>query len=169
MLLLGVMFLVMAFFVMQLDFGQVVLILFGWGVIYFVAGALMVLLIGFAGVAVAGGVLVYNVSEYFACWIDGFLASEVDLRMQFYYVYIAIQEGGFWGVGVGEGQVKWVLPDAYTDFIIVVVAEEYGLVLVLFIIALFGIVAIWSLLRLTRECDIFICFAGMGLVCMFSA
>ena len=39
--------------------------------------------------------------------------------------------------GVGEGAVKWALPDAHTDFIIAVAAEEYGLVLVLIIIALF--------------------------------
>jgi cell division protein FtsW len=33
--------------------------------------------------------------------------------------------------------VKWSLPDAHTDFIIAVAAEEYGLILVLVIIALY--------------------------------
>jgi cell division protein FtsW len=160
---------VMALLAMQPDFGQAALILFGWGVIYFVAGAPMVLLIGLAGAAVAGGVFAYNASEHFARRIDGFLAPEVDPRTQLYYAHTAIQEGGFWGVGVGEGQVKRVLPDAHTDFIIAVAAEEYGLVLVLFIIALFATVAIRSLLRLIRERDIFIRLAGTGLVCMFSA
>jgi len=166
---LGVTLFVMALLAMQPDFGQAALILFGWGVIYFVAGAPMVLLIGLAGAAVAGGVFAYNASEHFARRIDGFLAPEVDPRTQLYYAHTAIQEGGFWGVGVGEGQVKRVLPDAHTDFIIAVAAEEYGLVLVLFIIALFATVAIRSLLRLTRERDIFIRLAGTGLVCMFGA
>jgi cell division protein FtsW len=166
---LGVTLLVVGLLALQPDFGQAALVLFGWCVIYFVAGAPIFLLMGLAGAIVAGGVLAYNSSEHFARRIDGFLAPEVDPRTQLYYAHTAIQEGGFWGVGVGEGQVKRVLPDAHTDFIIAVAAEEYGLVLVLFIIALFGTIAIRTLLRLTRERDIFIRLAGTGLVCMFSA
>ncbi|NNK78627.1 MAG: FtsW/RodA/SpoVE family cell cycle protein, partial [Litoreibacter sp.] len=72
------------------------------------------------------------------------------------------------GVGVGEGTVKWSLPDAHTDFIIAVAAEEYGLVLVLLIIALYGIFTVRSLHRLTRERDPFIRLAGTGLVAMIA-
>ena len=57
-------------------------------------------------------------------------SSEVDPRTQIGYATNAIQEGGFLGVGIGNGQVKWTLPDAHTDFIIAVAAEEFGLVLV---------------------------------------
>ena len=71
------------------------------------------------------------------------------------------------GVGVGEGQVKWSLPDAHTDFIVAVAAEEYGLVLVLIIIALYASVVVRSLFRLMRERDPFIRLAGTGLACMF--
>ena len=35
-------------------------------------------------------------------------------------------EGGFFGKGPGEGTIKTVLPDAHTDFIFAVIAEEYG-------------------------------------------
>ena len=69
-------------------------------------------------------------------------------------------------MGVGEGQVKWSLPDAHTDFIIAVAAEEYGLVLVLVIIALYSTIVLRSLMRLLRERDPFIRLAGTGLVCM---
>ena len=55
------------------------------------------------------------------------------------------------GVGVGEGVVKWSLPDAHTDFIIAVAAEEYGLILVAVIIALYAIIALRSFFRLIRE------------------
>jgi len=70
-------------------------------------------------------------------------------------------------VGVGEGQVKWSLPDAHTDFIIAVAAEEYGLVLVACIIVLYGVVVVRSLLRLRIERDPFIRLAGAGLACIF--
>ena len=66
-----------------------------------------------------------------------------------------------------EGQVKWSLPDAHTDFIIAVAAEEYGLIMVLFIILLYCGIVVRSLLRLVRERDPFIRLAGTGLACMF--
>ncbi|QFS82006.1 Lipid II flippase FtsW [Roseivivax sp. THAF40] len=163
-------FLVMAIVLMlamQPDFGQACLVLFGWGVMYFVAGAPMFLLLGMAGMVVLGGMFAYNNSEHFARRIDGFLNPDIDPTTQIGYATNAIQEGGFFGVGVGEGQVKWSLPDAHTDFIIAVAAEEYGLVLVLFIICLYASVVVRSLLRLMKERDPFIRLAGTGLACMF--
>ncbi|WP_116599700.1 putative lipid II flippase FtsW [Primorskyibacter marinus] len=152
---------------MQPDFGQASLVLFGWGVMYFVAGAPMLLLVGMAGLVVLGGSFAYNNSEHFARRIDGFLNPDVDPTTQLGYATNAIREGGFFGVGVGEGQVKWSLPDAHTDFIIAVAAEEYGLVLVLCIIALYTTVVVRSMVRLMRERDPFIRLAGTGLACMF--
>ncbi len=152
---------------MQPDFGQAALTMFAWGVMYFVAGAPIVLLLCIAGGVVGFGVVAYNSSQHFARRIDGFLNPEIDPRTQLGYATNAIQEGGFFGVGVGEGQVKWSLPDAHTDFIIAVAAEEYGLVLVLLIILLYAVVVVRSLFRLMRERDPFIRLAGTGLVCMF--
>jgi len=160
---------VAALLAMQPDFGQAALVLFGWGVMYFVAGAPVVLLATLAALAVGAGVLAYNGSEHFARRIDGFLTPELDPRTQLGFATDAIREGGFFGVGVGEGQVKWSLPDAHTDFIIAVAAEEYGLVLVLAIVALYAVIVTRSLWRLTRERDIFIRLAGTGLVAMFAA
>lgn len=158
---------IVAMLVMQPDFGQACLVLFGWGVMYFVAGAPMLLLVLMAGLVVFGGTLAYSNSEHFARRIDGFLSAEVDPTTQLGYATNAIREGGLFGVGVGEGQVKWSLPDAHTDFIVAVAAEEYGLVLVLIIIALYTGIVVRSLLRLVRERDPFIRLAGVGLVAMF--
>ena len=158
---------VAAFLVIQPDFGQAALILFAWGVMYFVAGAPVVLLIAAAGAVVGAGTLAYQSSEHFARRIDGFLSSEIDPLTQIGFATNAIREGGFFGVGVGEGQVKWSLPDAHTDFIIAVAAEEYGLVLVLVIIALYTTIVTRSLVRLMRERDPFIRLAGTGLACTF--
>ncbi len=151
----------------QPDFGQAALVLFGWGVMYFVAGAPILLLLGVAGAMIAAGTVAYSNSEHFARRIDGFLAPEVDPNTQLGFATNAIREGGFFGVGVGEGEVKWSLPDAHTDFIIAVAAEEYGLVLVLAIIALYAGVVLRALLKLMRERDTFIRLAGTGLAAMF--
>ena len=153
--------------VLQPDFGQACLVIFAWGVIYFVAGAHLTLLIGMAGAVVGAGTIAYSASEHFARRIDGFLSPEVDPRTQLGYATNAIQEGGFFGVGVGEGEVKWSLPDAHTDFIIAVAAEEYGFVLVALIIIIFAGIVINSLVRLMREREAFVRFAGAGLVAMF--
>ncbi|HDR28119.1 putative lipid II flippase FtsW [Rhodovulum sp.] len=167
MMSLGVTLVVVLFLALQPDFGQAALILFSWGVMYFVAGAPFLLLVAVAGTVVAGGTLAYQGSEHFARRIDGFLSPEIDPRTQLGYAVNAIQEGGFFGVGVGEGQVKWSLPDAHTDFIIAVAAEEYGLVLVAAIIALYTVIVVRSLFRLMRERDSFIRIAGTGLACTF--
>ncbi len=158
---------IVVFLALQPDFGQAMLVLFAWGVMYFVAGAPMLLIVVIVGLAGVGGMFAYNASEHFARRIDGFLTPDVDPRTQLGYAANAIQEGGFFGVGVGEGQVKWSLPDAHTDFIIAVAAEEYGLILVLVIIALYATVTVRSLLRLMKERDPFIRLAGTGLACMF--
>ena len=152
----------------QPDFGQACLILFSWGVMYFVGGAPFAILIIMAALVVAGGAFAYNNSEHFARRIDGFLSADVDPTTQLGYAANAIREGGFFGVGIGEGTVKWSLPDAHTDFIIAVAAEEYGLILVLVIILLYATIVCRSLMRLMRERDPFIRLAGTGLACTFA-
>ena len=163
----GLLLVLVAFLALQPDFGQAMLVIFGWGVIYFVAGARMTWIAVFLGIIGFSGNFAYHNSEHFARRIDGFLTPDIDPRTQLGYATNAIQEGGFFGVGVGEGQVKWSLPDAHTDFIIAVAAEEYGLILVLVIIALYTTVVVRSLMRLTKERDPFIRLAGTGLACIF--
>ena len=159
--------LIVGFLALQPDFGQAALVLFGWGVMYFVAGASYLLIVAAASAVVLGGFVAYQNSEHFARRIDGFLSPDVDPRTQLGYAIDAIREGGFFGVGVGEGVVKWSLPDAHTDFIIAVAAEEYGLILVLLIIGLYALVVVRSFFRLIRERDPFIRLAGTGLAAMF--
>jgi cell division protein FtsW len=124
---------------------------------------MFVMLIGVIGV----GLFSYNNSEHFARRIDGFLNPDIDPRTQLGYATNAIQEGGFFGVGLGEGSVKWSLPDAHTDFIIAVAAEEYGLVLVLVIICLFAAITVRSLMRLMNERNIFVRLSGTGIAVLF--
>ncbi|MGB5870801.1 MAG: putative peptidoglycan glycosyltransferase FtsW [Albidovulum sp.] len=163
----GVTVVIVGFLALQPDFGQACLILFAWGVMYFIGGAPITLLVSVVSLVVGSGVAAYHSSEHFARRIDGFLSADVDPRTQIGYATNAIQEGGFFGVGVGEGTVKWTLPDAHTDFIIAVAAEEFGLLLVLAIIVLYMVITVRSLVRLMRERDTFTRLAGTGLACVF--
>lgn len=158
---------VVALLALQPDFGQACLVLFSWGVMYFIAGAPIFLLMVVGGIVVVAGMTAYGASEHFARRIDGFLSVDIDPRTQIGYATNAIQEGGFFGVGIGEGTVKWTLPDAHTDFIIAVAAEEFGLLLVLLIIGLYMAITVRSLLRLMKERDPFTRLAGTGLACAF--
>ncbi len=153
---------------LQPDFGQAALVVFGWAVVYFVAGAPMLIIFSVLGLVGGGAFFAYNESDHFARRINGFLSPDVDPRTQIGYATNAIQEGGFFGVGVGEGQVKWSLPDAHTDFIIAVAAEEYGLILVVLIISLYALIVVRSLFRLMKERDPFTRIAGSGLACIFA-
>lgn len=160
---------VIGFLAMQPDFGQAMLTIVAWSSIYFVAGAPIILLTGVVCAVGLVGLLAYNNSEHFARRIDGFLSPEVDPRTQMGYAIDAIREGGFFGTGVNEGRVKWTLPDAHTDFIIAVAAEEYGMIMVLCIIALFAVITVRSLTRLCIERDVFIRLGGTGLTVLLAS
>lgn len=152
---------------LQPDFGQAALIMGAWSLMYFIAGAPMLLLVGLAGGAVAAGSFAYQHSAHVRRRIDGFLDADIDPTTQIGHASSAIREGGLFGVGAGGGEIKRTLPDAHTDFIIAVAAEEYGLVLCLIIIALFAIVVARSLIALLKERDPFARLAGAGLVAVF--
>lgn len=64
-----------------------------------------------------------------------------------------LKSGGWLGKGPGEGGLKYQLPDAHTDFIIAVAAEEFGLVAILIALSFFAII----LLRLFDQASKLIC------------
>ena len=49
----------------------------------------------------------------------------------------AIREGGLTGQGMGEGTLKVRVPEAHTDYIISVIAEEFGSIISIFLICIF--------------------------------
>ncbi|MEM7546557.1 MAG: putative peptidoglycan glycosyltransferase FtsW [Pseudomonadota bacterium] len=159
--------LVIAGLAIQPDFGQALLVVAAWGAMFFVWGAsiwLMVILVG-AGVALVA--FAYSNFEYIANRIDAYWAAEIDPTSQIGYATNAILQGGLFGVGAGEGSVKWSLPDAHTDFVMAVAAEEYGLIFCLAVIALYLFITLRAVRLLTRERDMFCRIAGIGLAVTF--
>ena len=86
---------------------------------------------------------------------------QIDTAMQ------AFGNGGLLGRGPGEGRVKDLLPDAHADFVFAVAGEEFGLLVCLFIIGVFGFIVVRTLLKLLSEDDPFVILAGAGLVTGF--
>ena len=152
---------------MQPDFGQAVLVLAVWLTMVFVSGAPMPMLLVLGGLIGASGAFAYFNSSHFAGRINAYLAAEVDPNTQLAYAQSAIREGGLFGVGAAQGSVKWTLPDAHTDFIIAVAAEEFGLILTLVIIGLYLFITVRALGRLMEERDPFIRLGGAGLAVLF--
>ena len=149
--------------VLQPDFGQASLIIATWSIIYFASGAPVLLLIIVAALAAAFGFYIFKSYDYVADRITNFMSSEIDPLSQLGRARSAIQEGGYLGVGLGEGKVKVHLPDAHTDFIIAVAAEEYGLILCFLIIGLIGFLVIRAIFLLSKEESFFIRLSGTGI------
>ncbi len=77
----------------------------------------------------------------------------------------ALERGGFWGQGLGRGEVKLGgLPAAHSDFVIAVAGEEMGFIGVLFILLLFAVFAVKGWLIAEKASDAFSRWAIFGLV-----
>jgi cell division protein FtsW len=76
----------------------------------------------------------------------------------------AIYEGGWFGVGLGKGTLKWNwLPEADNDFIYAVVAEELGVVGCALVLLLFGVLAYTGFRIARRSADPFRRLAATGI------
>ena len=153
--------------VMEPDFGQTMLMLMVWGALFFIAGMRMIWVAGLAGAASAGLFGAYVLVPHVAGRIKRFMnpasgdTFQVDTAME------AFSNGGWFGLGPGEGIAKRSLPDSHTDFVFAVAAEEFGIILCLALLALFAFVVIRTLSRAYSNEDIFARFAASGLAIMF--
>ena len=153
--------------VMEPDFGQTMLILMVWGSLFFIAGMRMIWVAGLAGAASAGLFGAYLLVPHVAARIKHFMnpasgdTFQVDTAMEAFY------NGGWFGLGPGEGIAKRSLPDSHTDFVFAVAAEEFGIILCLALLALFAFIVIRALMRAYSTEDMFARFAASGLAIMF--
>ncbi len=64
-------------------------------------------------------------------------------------------DAGYFGKGIGEGSLKINLPDAHTDFIFSVIAEEFGIIICLMIIFIYTIIILRPIIIAFNCKDIF--------------
>ena len=153
--------------VLQPDFGQTMLLSIVTASLLFLAGLRWQWLAAFGVLGVAGGVGAYFLAPHVASRIDRFMSPDQGDTFQVNTALNAFVHGGITGVGPGEGSVKFVLPDAHTDFIFAVAAEEFGLAACTFLILLFAVVVWRALKRALDESDHFIQLAASGLAVLF--
>ncbi len=167
MILLGVMALLL---LKEPDFGAATVIMATALAMMFLAGAkFWQFLVLLGSVASALAALAIS-SPYRLARLTTFLnpwSHEYASGYQLTQSLIAFGRGGWFGVGLGDSiQKLFYLPEAHTDFLFAVLAEELGMAGVLAVIALFGII-VWRALVIARRAhernNLFGAFLGYGL------
>ncbi|OJU24329.1 MAG: cell division protein FtsW [Nitrobacter sp. 62-13] len=153
--------------VMEPDFGQTMLILMVWGALFFIAGMRIVWVFGLAGTAIAGLFAAYMLVPHVAVRIQRFMDPASGDTFQVDTAMDAFANGGWFGLGPGEGIAKRSLPDSHTDFVFAVGAEEFGIIMCLALLALFTFIVMRTLSRAYASEDLFSRFAASGLAIMF--
>jgi cell division protein FtsW len=136
------------------DFGAAIVLLATALVVLFVAGARIRDFILFFSAAVIGVVALTLTSPYRLNRLTGFMdpwADPYNSGFQLTQSLIAIGRGEWIGVGLGEGVQKlFYLPEAHTDFVFAVFAEEFGLLGSVVLIAMF-VALLWRVFKLAMR------------------
>lgn len=155
----GIVTLFAGLIVLEPDFGTAALVMAVGLILLFLAGARWSYILPvLALVVMAFAVLVIhnpNRLRRFLAFLD-VEGNKQGGTYQLYQALAAFAAGGTEGVGLGQGRQQLsYLPEAHTDFILAVVAEEMGLWFTLGVVAVFTIIFIAGLVHLRRAPNLF--------------
>jgi cell division protein FtsW len=152
--------------ILQPDFGQTALVVVAFAAMLLIYGIPWVVVLGLAGLSVAGVMAAYALVPHVASRIDRFLYPDKGDTFQVDTATTAFKNGGLMGTGPGGGEAKQILPDAHTDFSFAVVGEEFGFVACIALMLLFAFVVIRILQRAKMEPDPFpaLALSGLGII-----
>ena len=144
--LLSVFFLlpILILLIYQPDIGQTLLIAMVWLSLIFVSGInIFIFSIFFLLVGSVVGYLVMFIPkfEYIKIRLMAFLDSTSGNNYQAEKASDAIINGGFFGKGIGEGTLNSRVPEAHTDYIVSVISEEFGAIIVIGILFIYLILS----------------------------
>lgn len=157
----------MGLLIAQPDVGQTLLVSAVWGTLYYLSGQA---LLGAGIIAMCGAMglaFAYSSFDHVRWRIDKFFAPTPGDNSQLDRAMKSFSEGGFLGRGPGEGTIKTALPDAHTDFIFAVVAEEYGVIACLVLLGLFAFIVMRALIAAAQEKDAPTRLSIQGLALLF--
>lgn len=150
----------------QPDVGMTAMIVMTWAFQMFLAGLPMIHVAGIMTMAPLGLLAAYFSLDHVRVRIETFMeggAWQVEQARH------SFANGGLFGVGPGDGTVKHHLPDAHSDFIFAVAAEEYGALACLTLLALYAFIVLRGFARAMSDEGLFSLIAVCGLVMQFGA
>ena len=143
--------------IMQPDIGQTLLIFLSWLTLVFISGiSLMVFFTLFGVSLLCLFYVIFFISkfEYIKNRILSFFNPENGTHnFQSEKAIDAIISGGFFGKGIGEGTLKNRVPEAHTDYIVSVISEEFGIIIIILLLTafLFFIYSVFKKIYLERD------------------
>lgn len=170
----GVVALLALLLLLEPDFGSTVVMAVMVFSMLFLAGArlwqfALLVIAGAAGLALMAVLSPYRMKRL-AAYLDPW-ADQFDTGYQLTQSLIAFGRGELFGAGLGNSVQKlFYLPEAHTDFIFAIFAEEFGLIGVALVIALFSAM-VWRILCISRRAIVqakpfesFVCFGAAVLI-----
>ena len=153
--------------ILQPDFGQTMLVTIVWCGLFFVAGLHWFWVMGLGAGGLLGIGAAYQFLPHVRARIERFLDKDSGDTFQVDTAMESFSRGGWLGRGPGEGSVKRILPDAHTDFIFAVTAEEFGIIVCIALLMVFAFIVLRGLTLARRNEDTFCRLAATGLIFMF--
>jgi cell division protein FtsW len=125
----------------QPDIGQTLLIFLCWITLVFISGISLIVFLTFFSISLTSLIyMVFYISKfsYIKKRIFSFFNPEIGTHgAQAAKSVDGISSGGFFGKGIGEGTLKYKGSETHTDFIISVISEEFGVVIIISILIIF--------------------------------
>ena len=151
---------------LQPNFSMLTIIFFVFAIQYFIAGVnIKWVLIAFLNISIFS-LIAYFSMPHVKSRINNYLeGNKPDYQVE--KSIKAYQSGGYFGKGPGEGIIKKNIPDAHTDFIFPVIAEEYGIFTCYIIIITILSIFFRGLLRISDSENKFSLVACSGILVLF--
>lgn len=163
----GLYLLIATLLIMQPDFGMTLSLTILWLAQLFIYGLPLIIVFGVSALGIAGAFLAYLTFPHVADRIHKFLGTS-QKNYQVERSIDAFINGSFFGRGPGNGVVKKFIPDAHTDFVFSVIAEEFGIIACSFIILVFAYLITRIIKRAIEEEDLFVYLSLCGLMLQFT-
>ena len=156
----------------QPDIGQTFLVILTWLSLIFISGINLIIFFLFFGLMLL--LLLYLIFfvpkfSYILVRLKSFFDPSSGNNYQSEKASEAIINGGFFGKGIGEGVLKNRVPEAHTDYIVSVISEEFGVIVIilLMIIFLFFIYQIFKRLYFEKNNKIKLILVGSASIILF--
>ncbi|MGJ8528149.1 FtsW/RodA/SpoVE family cell cycle protein [Maritalea sp.] len=140
---------------LQPDIGQTALVVLTWAGLLFISGISWWVILALGGVSIAGITAAYFMFPHVTRRFDAFLNPETGDNYQVEKALQSLLEGGWFGLGPGEGVAKRALPDAHADFVFSAAAGEFGILFCLGLVALIAFVVARSLFLAQLQQNLF--------------